>query len=359
MTSSSSGSDATDPRVGGVALMAALRDLHPITAGVAGVSATRCGVGQLADSYRLELEYRRGAQGPRSVFLKLPPCDESSATTAGRINAFDRESFFYSRLLPQLDVRTPGFLGLIDLPGPTTGIVLADLSDTTRPLDQLSDGTPTQAESVIDQLAGLQAPFWDDVDAAGGDGRFYNRTLDHMDGLAERYEQSWHRHGETVGAGLDPAQRELINRFGDDCRAWATTITGPRTLVHQDLRLDNLLWNPGSGAVLIDWQTLAFTSPAWDPAFFLGTALPPESRRSVERDLISRHVDALAARGVSGWGGELAWTEHRRLSGSVLLAMIAALAFVVPTDRGFAMFASLIDRGARQALDLDLLEFLD
>ncbi|QOV98637.1 ecdysteroid 22-kinase family protein [Rhodococcus pyridinivorans] len=336
-----------------------LREQLPQTAGVAAVAATPCGTGQLADSFRLDLQYRNGAAGPPSVFVKLPPSDTASARTAQRINAFERESYFYTDLLPRLEITTPRLLGLADFGDAGVGVVLEDLTAVTRPLNQLRDGTPAQAASVMDQLAGLQAPFWDDVDAAGGDGRFYNRTQDHIEGLAERYLQSWHRHGETVGAGLDAAQRHLVDRFGRRSREWAAGIVGPRTLVHQDLRLDNLLWSDAGGAVLIDWQTLAFTSPAWDPAFLLGTALPAELRRQEERTLIARHADALAARGITGWDREQAWTEHRRLSGSVLLAMIAAMAFVAPTERGFAMFASLIERGTRQALDLNLLEFLD
>ncbi|MFF0710389.1 phosphotransferase family protein [Gordonia sputi] len=337
----------------------ALSEQLPQTDGVVEVTATPCGAGQLADSFRLGLRYRDGTTGPSSVFVKLPPSDEASATTAQRIDAFGRESYFYTDLLPHLEVTTPRLLGLVDFGDTGTGIVLEDLSTLTRPLDQLRDGTPAQVASVMDQLPGLQAPFWDDVTAAGGDERYYNRTQDHIEGLAERYLQSWHRHGDTVGAGLDAPQRHLVERFGQRLREWAAGIAGPRTLVHQDLRLDNLLWSDADGAVLIDWQTLAFTSPAWDPAFLLGTALPPEQRRQTERGLIAGHSDALAARGITGWPPERAWTEHRRLSGSVLLAMIAALAFVAPTERGFAMFASLIDRGTRQALDLDLLEFLD
>ncbi|MBY4575635.1 hypothetical protein ACN94_18940 [Gordonia paraffinivorans] len=340
-------------------LAAVLRDQLPQAAGVTSVIATPCGAGQLADSFRLDLEYRDGATGPASVFVKLPPSDAASASTAQRINAFDRESYFYTDLLPQLELTTPRLLGFVDFGETGTGIVLEDLSGSTRPLDQLRDGTLAQATSVIDQLAGLQAPFWDDVAAAGGDGRFYNRTQDQIDGLADRYLQSWERLGEEVGSGLDRAQRELIVRFGQRTREWAATIDGPRTLVHQDLRLDNLLWSDRGGAVLIDWQTLAFASPAWDPAFYLGTALPPDLRRDAERKLVERHADALAARGISDWDRERAWTEYRRLSGAALLAMIAAMGFVAPTQRGFKMFASLIDRGAHQALDLNLLEFLD
>lgn len=323
------------------------------------IESSRCGAGQLADSFRVTLSYEPARRGPAGVFVKLPPSNEQSASTARRIDAFAREQFFYEKLLPDLDIRTPRFLGTITFSDGRSGLVLEDLSEATRPLDQLRDGTIEQVASAMNQLAGLQAPLWDDVAATGGEMRFYNRLDGHTDGLADRYARSWQRYGDIVGGGLTQSQRRLIGRFGDTCRSWAASVTGPRTLTHQDLRLDNLLWSSTDGATVVDWQTLAFTSPAWDPAFLLGTALDPAQRRAVERETVAHHVDALAARGVVGWDIDRAWTEHRRLSGSVLLAMIAALAYVAPTSRGFEMFASLIARGVEQAHDLELIEFLD
>ncbi|KRF21123.1 hypothetical protein ASG90_01575 [Nocardioides sp. Soil797] len=319
------------------------------------VAARPLGAGQLADSFRVELQYA-GPSGPASVFVKMPSSDADSAATAARIGAYERECRFYRDLLPRLDVRTPRLLGLVTGDDGDPGLVLEDLSGRTRPLDQLRDGTVEQARSVAAQLAGLQAPFWDEEEAVGGAGLFYNRIDDHIEGLAERYLISWDKHSETVGAGLDAAQREMVLRFGEKVLDWAATVTGPRTLVHQDLRLDNLLWGEG-GAWLVDWQTLAWTTPAWDLAFYLGSALEPEPRRQIERELVQRHVDALHERGVRGWSHEAAWVEHRRLSGSVLLAMVAALGFVQPTERGFTMFASLVQRGAQLAIDHDVLSF--
>ncbi|TVT17977.1 phosphotransferase [Amycolatopsis acidiphila] len=314
------------------------------------------GAGQLAESVRVVPTYR-GTPGPPSLFVKLPSRDERSAATAARIGAYARECVFYQELLPRLDVRTPAYLGAIELPGSDPVLVLEDLSDSCQPLDQLRDGTAEEVTSAIGQLARLQAPFWNDERAVGGAARFYNRTADHIDGLAERYDRSWTRHKDLVGDLLDSRQREVVERFGAVCVDWAAGIIGPRTLVHQDLRLDNLLWS-GTGAWLVDWQTLAWTTPAWDPSFLIGSALPPEVRRSTERRLVEAHVAALAERGVTGWSVDTAWQEHRRLSGSVLLAMVPAMAYVRPTSRGFDMFASLLSRGAQHAIDHDVLSFV-
>jgi hypothetical protein len=339
-------------------LTAALRasGVLNLDATVTACRAAPLGSGQLGDSFRVELDYSVAVAAPSSVFVKLPPSDPQSAAMAARIGAFERERHFYTSLLPRLDVRTPGYLGSLDRAG-QPGLILQDMTGSARPLDQLRDGTSEQAEAVATQLARLQAPFWDDPEAAGGAHRYYNRLTDHIDSLAERYVISWQRHHEIVGGLLNTRQREIIEKFGRHCRDWAAGVTGPRTLAHQDLRLDNLLWARPQ-VWLVDWQTLGWTTPAWDLSFFLGSALEPEVRRQVETPLLRAHVQALHERGVANWDLDTATLEHRRLSGAVLLAMVAALAFVQPTARGFDMFASILRRGAQQALDHDLLSFV-
>lgn len=318
---------------------------------VASCSGVPVGAGQLADSFRVSLTWADGRTS--SVFVKLPCSDPDSAATAARIDAYAREARFYRDLLPRLDVRTPRLLGLVDGGSDQPGLVLEDLSATTRPLDQLADGTVEQVTSAVGQLSGLQAPLWDDAEI-GARPWFYNRLTDHVDGLHERYGVSWGRHGERIRQWLTPEQAAMVETFGPRCREWAAGITGPRTLVHQDLRLDNLLWGD-DGAWLVDWQTLAWGPPAYDLAFLIGSALDPADRRDVERRLVEEHAAALAVRGVD-WADP--WGDYRRLSGSVLLGLVPAMAFVAPTERGFAMFGSLIGRGAQQAIDLALTDYL-
>lgn len=325
----------------------------------AGQRVTAChgqpvGAGQLADSFQVQLEYA-GPPGPGSVFVKLPTTDPDSASTAARIGAYRREQRFYQDLLPHLEVRTPRLLGVLEAGGDDPGLILQDLSSRARSLDQLADGTVEQVVSAAGQLPGLQAPLWDDPEV-GARPWFYNRTTDHIHGLHERYIISWQRHADEVGDALDREQRRVVEAFGAACVEWAAAIDGPRTLVHQDLRLDNLLYGD-DGAWLVDWQTLSWGPPAWDLAFLLGSALEPADRRAIERRCVEAHVAALAARGVD-WDYDDAWLAYRRLSGAVLLGMVPAMAFIEPTARGFDMFRSLIARGAQQAIDLGVRDFL-
>ena len=323
------------------------------------VNAEQIGAGQLASSFRVYLFYDTEGAGPKTLVAKLPSADAKSFETATRIQAYARESKFYSLVRPQLTCNIPRFYGALrnDV-GEVVGLLLADLSDRARPLDQLTDGTVEQVTAAVNELAALQAPFWDSPVMSRASW-FYNRTQSgEIEGLANRYQVSLSAHQSLIESSLTSAQRTVVKRFGEQCIKWASEVHGPFTLVHQDFRLDNLLW--GSGSVwIIDWQTLSFGSPAWDLAFLLGTALSWTSRRSAERELVRLHQRNLESLGVQEWDESKWWMEYRRMSFASLLAMVPAIAFVEQTSRGFEMFASMISRGAQHVIDLNALEFLD
>lgn len=335
-------------------LQAALRSsgvLDPDTV-ITSADAQRTGDGQLADSYRVRLTYAPGASGPGSVFVKLPSTDEGSAATAARIGAYERERRFYADILPRLDlasVRLLAVVGTEDRPG----IVLEDVGDRAAPLDQLVEDQSEQVVTAFGLLAGVQAPVWDDADL-GAQPWFYDRLGAHIHGLQERYAQSWQRHGERMAAQMTRDQVRTVEALSGRWESWAACVDGPKTVAHQDLRPDNLLFG-GGRAWIVDWQTMGWTSPAWDLAFLLGSGLRSPERREREAGLLRDHRTALSDRGVD-WPAEQANAAYGLMSGALLLAMVAAMGFVEATPRGFAMFGSLIARGAQQAHDHDLVD---
>ena len=63
-------------------------------------------------------------------------------------------------------------------------------------------------------------------------------------------------------------------------RTWASS---PSTLIHSDLRADNLLFSPdGTAVTLVDWQGAGIGPPAWDLAYFLSQSLDVDTRRANE-----------------------------------------------------------------------------
>ena len=77
-------------------------------------------------------------------------------------------------------------------------------------------------------------------------------------------------------------------------------------------RIDNMLFDPaGATITVVDWQTLTVGLPARDLAYFFGTSLQPQLRKSHERRLVLRYHDALRAHGVRDYPDTECWRDYR------------------------------------------------
>jgi hypothetical protein len=88
----------------------------------------------------------------------------------------------------------------------------------------------------------------------------------------------------------------------------------PRTLVHGDVRINNVMFDADHAErvrAIIDWQTVSRARGPIDVASLFVTSLAPGDRRIAERDLLPRYHEALCARGVSGYTFEACWTDYR------------------------------------------------
>ncbi len=70
----------------------------------------------------------------------------------------------------------------------------------------------------------------------------------------------------------------------------------PWTVVHGDFRLDNLMFG-GERVAVLDWQTVRLGPAMSDVAYFIGSALQPDDRRSNEESLVREYHAALVAAG--------------------------------------------------------------
>ena len=89
----------------------------------------------------------------------------------------------------------------------------------------------------------------------------------------------------------------------------------PRTVIHGDFRLDNLLFRPSgdsSEVVCCDWQACLRGKGVHDLAYFLAGSLETEIRRDSEHELIERWVTGLRKRGVVEYGEEEAFLDYRK-----------------------------------------------
>lgn len=318
-----------------------------------GFSTTRVGTGQMCDSYRLTLDWEEGAEGPATVIAKCPSHDEASRNIAKLTGTYVKEVSWYRYLAEASGVPAPRcyFYDIADDEVEFL-LILSDLAPATQG-DQLAGRDLAGLVPCIDAAAKLHAHLWNDVRLAhmpwiardNGDlirAMFPQLYL----GFRERYAQRLSADILDIGAGI-------VEKLD----AYLTREPAARTLVHGDLRIDNILFAPeGDACWLVDWQTLGRGSGAADLAYLIGTSIAdPVERAAADRPAFDHWIAALRAEGVDP-DAEALWTDYRlgALSG-YFMAVFASMS-VERTTRGDEMFAVMAERPARQALALGSLD---
>ncbi len=330
------------------------------------------GTGQMADTTRFSLSldappsrqsaHRRTAAAtasaadsapPRSVVGKFASADDQSRSTGLALRAYEIEVRFYREVARRVATRVPvAYAAEIE---PETGwftLLLEDIAGGVQG-DQIAACAPDAAAAVLDEMAGLHAPCWEDPDLAALG--WLNRNSPETDTMLTALVSSLlpgflERYADT----LAPEHQDVCRLFAERLPTWLRLRTGPCTATHGDFRLDNLLFQPGNPRpVVVDWQTLAWGGGSVDLAYFVGGCLTVEDRRTHESDLLAHYHEALSARGVAGYSLEQLRHDYRRETFAGILMAIVASMVVQRTERGDLMFLTSATRHAQHALDLD------
>jgi aminoglycoside phosphotransferase (APT) family kinase protein len=325
-------------------------------AAVTAVAAEPVGTGQVSDSYRLRLTYDAPTALPPTLVAKVPAADPASRNAARTFRTYEIEASFYDQLGHDLPVAlaTCYFSGYD--PEPDEYVVLLEDLAPACPGDQLAGIGRQQAAAAIGELAALHAAGWDSpalaalpwLNRSGPDGEAL---------LAAAVSGMYPDFRDRFAGRLQPATLTLIEDFlphvGDYLAARSNE---PSTIVHGDFRADNLLFGPVRPVVL-DWQTCSFGAGASDLSYFLGSSLPVLERQQHEDELVRRYHAAVTSRGVQlTWND--CWRGYRKYAFSGIVMDIIAAVVVRQTERGDQMFATMADRHARHAIDLEALDLL-
>jgi aminoglycoside/choline kinase family phosphotransferase len=307
---------------------------------------------------RISLTYDGPTNLPGSLVAKLPAADETSRNTAMMLRNYVKEVSFYRELVADLAIRTPHiYYADIDDGGVRFVLLMQDMAPAVQG-DQLAGTTPELARAALRELVGLHAPRWDDdalmsypwLYTPPEEGRSMSRAMLPMlwSGFRDRYSD---RLSEQV--------RRAGPLLFDGIEGYVSDAGGPKTVVHGDYRLDNLLLGPRPDEVcVVDWQTIAYGAAGSDVAYFIGAGLLPDVRREHEHDLVRGYYDDLLAAGVTGFSFEDLWRDYRRGSWAGLVMAVGASMLVERTERGDEMFMAMADRHALHALDLDAVDVL-
>ena len=256
---------------------------------------------------RLALTYGDETSLPTSVFVKLAPFDDRQRRFVDLVGLGIAEARFYRDVAADVPVRIPAVLhASLDDDGRYV-MVLEDLvgSGCTFPSPHDEDIADVTGR-IVDELAILHARFWDAPElsdglewvsegnrlAFGGGGPFIQRAVDRF---ADEMPPAFRRLGELY-VNETPRIADLYE-------------TAPHTLAHGDPHLGNLFVDRGRPG-FYDWGMVMRRAGMWDVAYVVCNGLPPEIRRTHEREWIDRYRAGLAGQGLP-LDAETAWEQYR------------------------------------------------
>lgn len=320
-----------------------------------GFTASKVGTGQMCDSFRLTLDWAGDVDAPQTVVAKCPSHDEASRNIAKLTGTYVKEVSWYRELAAGSGVAAPvchhAEIATDDV---DFILILSDLAPA-RQGDQLAGLGLARLVPCIEAAAGLHALLWNDprLDSLPW------LTRDNGDVIRTLFPQLYAGFRERYATRLEPEALDLGAGIIEKLDAYLTRQSAARTIVHGDLRIDNILFAPdGERCWLVDWQTLGRGSGATDLAYLVGTSIAdPFERAAADRPAFDHWIAALRGRGIDPEPDAL-WTDYRigALSG-YFMAVFASMS-VERTERGDEMFAVMAERPARQALALGSLDLL-
>ncbi|MEM7094469.1 MAG: phosphotransferase [Actinomycetota bacterium] len=266
---------------------------------VRSVSSARVGAdrGMLGEIFLLDID---GDVEPTRLAAKFAALREGSLASALRGRNYERELRCYEELLTDTPARTPVCHGTWYDAETAHFLLLQEAIDADGTVDQVHGIGVERARPVLDEIAALHARWWHSDELPNND------WLPRLDGdlrlanLTTLAELGWPQLVEMLGEDLPVVPPDFGEGLPQRIEAALRSVAGlPHTLLHCDLRADNLLFDRHSDAVtLVDWQGCGLGPAAFDVAYFLIQSLTIEERRASQHDLLDYWRAALARHGV-------------------------------------------------------------
>lgn len=341
--------------------------------------------GFMGQVVRLHLELDRAEPGaPTSLIAKLPTNVRENRGIGELLGAYEREILFYRDIAPGLPVRTPrAFFSVMD-DSRTSGeevemaakldrwpmwvirlvMILVTWIATNRKRryvlliedfgsigtgDQVAGCTPDQARDILTDVARVHARYWQSPTLAESHWlRRQDLNPRTMHSIFLKNAPAFSRRfGTNAPGSFAPAMEWLSLRAVDLMRAFHSS--APETLLHCDLRLDNVSF-PEPGAVeahhvvFFDWQLAGRGPGVYDVAYFLSGALASGVSAETEHQLVRDYHAALQGAGVSDYSFERCLRDYQRGLLAVLHRVASTDTIELGGDRGEELIGQWLRR---------------
>ncbi|MEM8549350.1 MAG: oxidoreductase family protein [Verrucomicrobiota bacterium] len=294
---------------------------------------------------------------PASLVIKIEPETEQQQAVMNEFHTFEREIRFYREIAPTAPLRLPRIY-FTYAESPRFAIGMEDLSHFT-PGDQLIGMPYDQVERVVTALAKLQAMYWqndhlDTLDWMPTENNF-ERAFDdsHWQGFCRVLGKTVSTEGIAAGERF----RHHIHWIEEQINA------APKTLVHYDLREDNMLFGqPGTADefIIVDWQVTVRGCGAYDVARLMAGSETPAQREGHQLEILRTWHDALLAHGVTGYSFEDALYHFKLCLMSYCSIPVFFHEFLdlVGGERNPKLLAAMAQRGFAAVVELNATDIL-
>ncbi len=316
------------------------------------------GVGMMGSLHRVSLDVDGGdGTAPDSVIVKLAGDDTFGRQNAAMFGWFQREVHFYSSIADGT-VRTPACHAGRHHPETDDFVLVLEDLGHLRAVDQIDGCSVEDARTVMRALARLGAAFWQDVDRVDGVPHAWDPP--NPDGFAFVMGECGPLFEQQFPGRLPPELSEAIARMPEVVHELFTPPPElPRTLMHNDFRLDNLLFDDERDDVaILDWQLMTKGAAGGDVAYFLSQSLTVEDRRQHERELLGLYHSTLAELGAHV-DEQVLWDAYRR--GVLVVASIpisAGVGLDPANERAATLLDLMIDRAVTAIVDLEAVKLM-
>ncbi len=326
---------------------------------VRSVTYRRIGDGHVGTCIRLNVGTDDPAL-PTSLVAKLPAEDERSLLLALMLKTYEREVNFYRELASTIDIRVPHCYHAEWNATTNDFVLLLEDMAPAEQGDQIAGCSFERAEAAVRAVAGLHGPRWNDptlADIAWLGGNDSDATSDSYTAM---WSMTFPGFASTYERYLSTEMLDVAERFGHRIVDFVDGRAAPRSLVHTDYRLDNLLFaTPSGGApvTVVDWQSPTRGTPLTDVSCFCGAGLLTDDRRRHERELVDAYADALSGYSIDVDDGWL-WEQYRREAFHGLIVTVLTSQMVTMNTRSLDMFGAMASRHLQHAIDLDSLSLV-
>ncbi|WKG05466.1 phosphotransferase [Mycolicibacterium sp. HK-90] len=284
---------------------------------------------------------------PETLIVKLP-AESLARGGMEMLGGYRRELYFYQHVAPSAPIATPHCY-VARMTGSDFVLVLEDLRNWEN-ADHLAGLSLPRAQLCIEQLAGLHT--W----SAGVDEAVLQEfpCIDcslTRDLFLPAFAPGWQLYRDHTRRPVPGAVAAFAERFADLAPTALAALSERNTLLHGDIRADNMFFRGGELKV-VDFQLSVRGAGAADVAYLVSQGLPAEVRRGHDEELLREYVGQ-----VTGYSFEDAW-RHYRLAVALLMYMpvVALLTWDAAPERSRQLCLTLIDRAVAAIEDIDALE---